>query len=269
MLRKKHSTLTAIAAIAFFSLNAYAQLPSLANVQKALPEMTGIESVKATPIQGIYEVVSASNVVYVTEDLKYIFSGHILDTEKKTSITEPAIKLLQERDVERQAKAAVAMRDSIKTMLVANQDNFIKEVKGTGKDILYMVTDAECGFCKAMDKNLEQLTDITIYRIPVAFLGPKSEQIANAALCAKDRLETWKNLTTKKVSIDKDAACASPLEANGALMASWKVRSTPTLFRADGERWSEGLISAEITKIFLAQGAYAAAQAKGKNVPSK
>lgn len=247
---------TAMAACAF------AKPPTLAEVKKALPEMPGIESVTSTPIKGIYEVIGEANVLYVSEDLSYIFSGHILDVKTKSSLTDPIVKKMQARDVERQAVAAGNMKDTIKAALVANQKNFLKEIKGTGKDVVYMVTDIRCGFCSAMEKNFEKMTDITIYRIPVAFLGAESVRLGNAAWCAKDRLAAWKDISEKKAMVNKEGDCLTPLKENSELMDTWKIRGTPTFFRADGQRWVQGLMTPELAKIFIDKGTYDAVQAR-------
>lgn len=259
MLYKKFAV---AAAVALMAASAFAKPLSIDDVKKALPEMPGIESVTPTPITGVYEVVGESNVLYVTEDLKYIFSGHILDVKKKTSLTEPVVKKMQARDIDRQARQAESMKETIKTTLVANQKNFLKEVKGNGKDVLYMVTDIRCGFCNAMEKNLEQMTDITIYRIPVAVLGAESLRLGNAAWCAKDRLQAWKDIGAKKAAVTKEAECITPLRDNTELTDSWKVRGTPTFFRADGQRWAQGLLSPQLTKLFIDKGTYETLQAK-------
>ena len=124
-----------------------------------------------------------------------------------------------------------------------------------------MVSDIRCGFCRAMEKNLEQMTDITIYRIPVAFLGAESMRLANAAWCAQDRLTAWKDISDKKAIVNKEVACNTPIKDNNDLMDNWKVKATPTLFRADGQRWAQGLLSVEFTKMFLEKGTYETTQA--------
>lgn len=253
---------TVAAAVAMMAASAFAKPPTIDEVKKALPEMPGIESVTATPIKGIYEVIGESNILYVTEDLSYIFSGHILDVKKKVSLTDPVVKKMQARDIERQARLAESMKATIKTALVANQKSFMKEVKGNGKDILYMVTDIRCGFCNAMEKNLEQMTDITIYRIPVAVLGPESLRLGNAAWCAQDRLQAWKDIGAKKATVAKEAECITPIRDNTELTTTWNVQGTPTFFRADGQRWSQGLLSPQLTKMFIDKGAYETMQAK-------
>ena len=257
-----YKKLAVLVAATLMAASAFAKPPTLAEVKKALPEMPGIESVTATPIKGIYEVIGEANVLYVTEDLSYIFSGHILDVKTKSSLTEPVVKKMQTRDIERSARAAESMKDTIKAALPANQKNFLKEVKGNGKDVIYMVTDIRCGFCRAMEKNFEQMTDITIYRIPVAFLGAESVRLGNAAWCAKDRLAAWKDISEKKAAVTKEVECITPIKENSELMDAWKVRGTPTFFRADGQRWAQGLMSPELTKVFLDKGPYEAAQAK-------
>jgi len=231
--------------------------PSLEEVRTALPELTNIESVTPTPIKGVYQVLSQSNVVYISGDLQYVISGHILNVVTKESLTDPVVRKLQERDALREAQAIDEIQKNLPDLLIQNQKNFIKEVRGDGREVLYMVTDIRCGFCREMEKTLEKLTNVTIYRIPVAFLGSDSVRLAGHAWCNKDPVQSWKDITEGKNIPAGDVACEAPTVKNTELMNSWRVTGTPTLFRADGQRWARGLLNVEDTKYFMANGTQA------------
>ena len=235
---------------------AYAD-PSIESVRKALPEIENIYSVKPTPIKGVFEVLGDANVVYVSEDLKYVISGHILDVASKKSLTAPVLAEIQQKDANRKMIELEKMQVVIQKELVDNQKNFIKEVKGTGAQTLYMVTDIRCGFCKQMEKTLDALNNVTIYRIPVAFLGPDSKTLGDAAWCSNNNLTAWKESASNAAKTTTTKTCNSPLESNNNLTKSWKVNGTPTLFKASGERWAQGYLTVEQTNLFLNQGANA------------
>lgn len=249
----KLATVVALIATTFA---ASAKQPTPAEVKKAIPDVEVVYSVKPTPVKGIFEVLSDRNVLYVTEDLRYVFSGHMLDVRHKLSLTDAPMQELQQLEIERSLKEAQNMKGTLKEELQANQKNFIPEVKGNGSKVLYMVTDIRCTFCKRMEGTLEQLTDVTIYRIPVAFLGPESLEKANTAWCSKDRLSAWKQ-GAQGQAIPAAATCQAPIQSNTALVKKWKVTGTPTLFLADGERWNRGYLALDETKLFMEKGASA------------
>lgn len=51
-----------------------------------------LESLSATPIPGIYEVVIGTRIAYLSEDGRYLIEGNITDLERRQSITEPRIR---------------------------------------------------------------------------------------------------------------------------------------------------------------------------------
>ena len=235
--------------------------PTLEDIKRVIPEFEGAKAVAPTPIAGLYQVQSDQQIMYITSDLKFAVSGRLMDIENKRDITEPLLREMAFKKFEADRVAAKLQEKDIAKELVKNQANFIKEVKGSGKDTLYMVTDARCGFCQRMEQNLDALNDITIYRIPVAYLGPDSLRLGNAAWCAKDRVQAWKDIS-KNAAVAQAGECVSPVEDNTKIAKSWKVQGTPTFFRANGERWAQGLISPEVATVFARKGEQAALEAR-------
>ena len=236
--------------------------PTLDDIKKAVPEFSNPKTITATPIAGMYQVQSDEQIMYITGDMKYAFSGRLMDIANKKDMTEPLLRQMAMNKFERDQAAAEMMQGTVAKALADNQKNFIKEVKGNGKDVLYMVTDARCGFCQRMESNLDKLTDVTIYRIPVAYLGPDSLAQGNAAWCAKDKLQAWKDISVRHTPIAKAGDCVSPVEENTEMAKSWNIRGTPSFFKADGQRWVRGLISADIAKVFYQKGTQAAITAQ-------
>lgn len=235
--------------------------PTLEDIKRAIPEFEGAKSVSSTPVPGLYQVQSDQQIMYITSDLKFALSGRLMDIEKKVDLTEPLLREMAFKKFEADRVAAKLLEKDIARELVKNQPNFIKEVKGNGKDVLYMVTDARCGFCQRMEANLEPLNDITIYRIPVAYLGPDSLRLGDAAWCAKDRVQAWKDIS-KNAAVAQAGECVAPVEDNTKMVKTWKVQGTPTFFRANGERWAQGLISSEVVSVFARKGEQAALEAR-------
>ena len=46
------------------------------------------DSVKATPVNGVFEVKFGGDIFYISGDGRYIFAGDLIDAQTKTSLTE-------------------------------------------------------------------------------------------------------------------------------------------------------------------------------------
>ncbi len=264
MKRSRLYTMLLSAALLGASAASFAAAPTAAAIGKALPNVGKIESVTASPIKGIYEVATDSTVVYVTEDLSYLFAGHLLDIKNKRSLTEPIISKMQDKQIESAFKELQALKGDIQKALPGLQKTAITETKGNGAQKIYVFTDAKCSFCRRFEETLDKMDNITIYRIPVAYLGPESARLASVALCSKDKqVATWKEISGKGATMAGAKGCEDgdkQVQANNELAKSWKVTGTPSMFRADGDRWARGYMDVENTKIFLEKGSSALLQ---------
>ena len=188
--------------------------------QARFPDMK-IESVTRTPFSGLYEVVFDGQVVYTDEKIAFLMSGNLFD-----------LRTSQERNLTRER------RDQLATGALAKaQGNAIKRVRGNGKRIIYTFEDPNCGYCKELQKELNKMTDITVYTFLLPILSPDSVEKAKAVWCARDRSRTWDDLMNK-ASLPANAPknCANPLEENQALAQRFGVRGTPAVYLANGQQ---------------------------------
>ena len=56
-------------------------------LQQSMPQAAGSQ-VKATPVNGIYEVITGSRAMYMTSDGRYIFDGDLIDMKERRNLTE-------------------------------------------------------------------------------------------------------------------------------------------------------------------------------------
>ena len=85
-------TLTLLCALPLFALADSAnQIDQLrAKLKEALPEFTP-DSIKASPIEGFFEVAYGTQIVYVSSDAKYVIQGTLVDLEDgKKNLTQAA-----------------------------------------------------------------------------------------------------------------------------------------------------------------------------------
>ncbi len=208
----------AILVLGFFSEVIWADEEAL---RKAIqPHFAGhnIDSLKKTPYLGLYEVIVGDEVFYTDEKADYFFFGHVIDTKTRVSMTNERIQEIK-----------AARRVSLDSLPLQHA---IKIVKGDGKRKLAIYTDPNCPYCKQLEKELVNVTNITIYTLLYPVLNGSME-LSKKIWCSKNQIKAWDDFMLKGVAPSgKD--CETPLEALVKSGRENKVSGTPTLIFADG-----------------------------------
>jgi thiol:disulfide interchange protein DsbC len=194
-----------------------------------------VESITKTPYLGLYEMLVDGEVIYTDADLNYLIVGSIIETKTKTNLTDA-----RQREIEdKKLKALAFPFDQLPFDLA------IKKVKGDGSRKVAVFSDPDCPFCRRLEKDLEKVTDVTIYifLFPIEQLHPKAPEMSRAIWCSPDRVKAWDEYMLKGVA-PKSAKCDNPVDKLVAYGQSKKINGTPTIFFADGKR-IPGAIPAE------------------------
>jgi thiol:disulfide interchange protein DsbC len=212
----------AVCVLAVWALAACSASADEAKIRKILqgkfPTMT-VESVTKSPFAGLYEVVLDGEVVYTDEKVEYFFGGNIYDIR-----TLPPRNLTQERTDRLMV-----------SVLSSSVDTAIKRVKGSGKRTLYTFEDPNCGYCKQLSRELEKVTDVTIYTFLIPILSQDSVEKSYAVWCAADRAKAWDDLMLKAALPESGRTCNAPIERNMQLMRRFGIRGTPAIYTANGK----------------------------------
>jgi thiol:disulfide interchange protein DsbC len=227
-MRSKLVSLALPSLLLFFLSGASADEASLKKALQANFPGEKIESIKKTPYLGLYEVVVGGELLYTDDKVSYLFFGHVIDPKTKESLT--AERLQQIKEARRIDVGALPL------------DQAIKAVKGNGKRKLVVFSDPNCPFCKRLEKELANVTDVTVYTLLYPVLNG-SIPTATAIWCSPDRLKAWDDFMLRNIApTGKD--CTTPIE--GILKAGREndISGTPTLIFANGSVTS-GLIPAE------------------------
>ncbi|WP_269533545.1 DsbC family protein [Chitinimonas sp. BJYL2] len=198
-------------------------------LQKKFPERT-IESVRATPIKGLYEVVFAGRqVVYSDPKGDYIVVGDLVDVAARQSLTEARIRELSKVD--------------FKTLPL---DKAIKLVKGNGSRKVAVFSDPDCPFCKRLETDtISKLDNVTVYTfmLPLASLHPDAARKSALIWCAPDKLAAWNAWMLEGRLPQGDGKCANPVNDIVAMAERYGINGTPALVFESGEMVS-GAIAA-------------------------
>jgi len=215
-----------------------AEAKVLAGLRRAHPSTT-FDTVKATPLPGLFEVRMGNNVVYVSgTNTRFLLFGHLFDTATLRDLTPPG-----DTPAPQPTEQAVPERVDIAALPVADA---IKQVKGSGRRRLYLFTDPNCGYCRQLDTELAKLDDVTIFN----FMLPMLDHAAPVAIwCAADRLVAWRQAMLGQPST-ASRECSHPIDRNAALGTRLRIRGTPTMVFEDGTRL-ESAAGAEVIEARL------------------
>jgi thiol:disulfide interchange protein DsbC len=182
-------------------------------VAALLPGAT-VDRVAPSPLEGIYEVrVDGGDVVYVTEDARYLFSGVLIDLKTKENLTE-----------------RVRSEQRLTTLNgVSEQSMIIFEPEGEVKHTITTFTDIDCPYCRKMHREIGLLNRMGIrvryMFFPRAGLASPSYEKAVSVWCAEDQQTA---LTEAKAgATPKLRDCDNPVRKQMTLGRRLGLRGTP------------------------------------------
>ena len=211
----------------------FAALADEAEVRKAVESKVGkVEKIVKTPIAGVWEVTVDSQIFYSDDKGSYLIFGNLLDTKTGKNLT-----------TERQF-------NSLPLELA------IKQVRGSGKNVMVTFEDPNCGYCKKLAKDVLTLKDATVYTFLLPVLGDDSYEKSKAIWCAPDKAKAWVDwMTAGKTPPAAPVKCdLTGLNKSAQLGGKLRINGTPAIFFANGERVGGYIPATEIEKRFGAGG---------------
>ena len=190
-----------------------------ARIRSIAPEVSSI-AVAETPIDGLLQVQVAGEIVYVTDDGKYLVQGKIVDLDTRSDITEAAksgmrMEILKQIDTSGQITFAPA--DPVYELTV--------------------FTDIDCGYCRKLHSQIDSYNDLGIaihyMAFPRAGIGSESYEKYVSVWCSDDQ---QKALTSAKAGNDPEPeTCDNPVAEQYELGVELGVTGTPSLVTSDGK----------------------------------
>ncbi|NBO03801.1 MAG: DsbC family protein [Betaproteobacteria bacterium] len=180
-----------------------------------------VDAVARSPIAGLYEVRLGTDLIYVDEKAAYAFiEGQLIDLKNNRNITRERTEEL----------SAIQFKD-LPLQLA------FKQVQGSGRRVMAVFEDPNCGYCRKLRADLASLKDITIYTFVLPLLSPDSEVKSRNALCAGDKVKAWNDLMLSgKAPPTASPSCDAPIAKLKDLGRSLGVTGTPTIFFPNGKR---------------------------------
>jgi len=216
----KKLVITGIVAALSFGAMASEQQPH-AQLKAQVSDKLGLEvsHVKASAIDGLFEVMTERGIFYVSSDARYIVRGNIYDSQEGlTNITELA---MGEMRVEKLADFEASMI----TYPAKNE-----------KYKITVFTDVDCGYCRKLHANMPQYNELGITVRYLAFPrgGERSKAWSDmqSLWCSKDQRKAMDDL--KAGSSIAKSSCPNRVPEHYNLGIEFGVTGTPAIILDDG-----------------------------------
>lgn len=179
------------------------------------------DQLRASPIQGIYELTRGAEIAYVTSDGKYALTGDLYDLGANDDLTE-----VRRREVRVHLMATVPESDMV---IFSPRDP---------KYTVTVFTDVDCAYCRKLHS---QIAEYNRLGVRVRYLlyprtGPNTSSWTKAeqVWCSPDRNDA---LTRAKLGQELPAKpCANnPVARSYELGKDFALDGTPAIVLADGE----------------------------------
>lgn len=195
-----------------------------------LPELPPIDSARTTPMGGLIELKAGTSVLYTDANGDYLIEGQLIDTKTQRNLTEERLDEINRVDF-----ATLPFKDAIVWK------------SGTGKRRLVVFADPNCGYCKHLEKEIQQIKDVTVYTFMIPILGDDSKAKVDTIWCLANRTQAWRDWMLNGTQPARAfGMCASPGQRNLALSQKLRVQGTPAMFFEDGSRLASAAPAATI-----------------------
>ncbi|WP_404299049.1 DsbC family protein [Alicycliphilus denitrificans] len=191
-----------------------------AGIEANTDKTVRVDTIKTTPIKGIYEVFSDEEIFYVEETGRYSFvGGSLMDMKLRKDLTA----------AHHDRRMAIPF-DQLPLQ------HAIKEVHGDGSRAIAVFEDPNCPICRVFTKFVDQLENITVYRFMLPVISPQSQNLARMAWCSDDRAGVWKAMMNGARPRLPEACNVDGLVEILRAGERWQINNTPTVVLASGKR---------------------------------
>jgi thiol:disulfide interchange protein DsbC len=215
----------------FGSANAMSEKQIRSELQKRLGTSANVRNITPSPIPGLFEVQINNEILYTDSAAKYLIQGEMIDLATGTNLTSK-----RQEDVNRIKWSELP------------QANAIKIVRGNGSRQIAVFSDPNCGYCKRLEKTLQQLDNVTIYNYLIPILSADSALKSKQIWCAADQQKAWNDWMLSNITPSGKSDCANPIDKNMAIAKTYGINGTPTIFFTDGSRFPGAVQLSDIEK---------------------
>jgi len=223
--------------------------------QKLTQKLDGIHitDVSLSPLEGFYQVFYGSQILYVSYDGDYIFTGNLLNLggPQLANLTDDAINMKAAQLAPQRAAKIATLQESDMVIFKAEDEKYK----------ITVFTDVDCTYCRKLHKEMPQLNKLGItvryLAFPRAGLGSSSYHKLVSVWCADDRQLAMNNAKLKREFTAK--TCENPIADHYGLTREFGLSGTPAIILEDGELLAGYLPAARLAEHLSNKAAAASA----------
>jgi len=188
-------------------------------VRALVPEVETLV-IAESPMPGVMQVQLNSEILYMSENGRYLMQGRLVDLETQTDLTDAAKSVLR--------------REQLANLDESDMVSFGPE----DADYELMVfTDTSCGYCRRLHEQIDDYIHegirINYLAFPRSGVSSETYDTMVSVWCADDRQEAMN--TAKAGNKPPEAQCENPVEEQYQLGRALGVTGTPSMITPDGE----------------------------------
>lgn len=178
-----------------------------------------VTHIRPADVDGLYEVVLGTEVIYMSPDGRYVLRGELLDLENQTNMTQ-------------------GVRSQMRQKLLADlpRDEMIRFSNGKSDHVIYVFTDIDCGYCRKLHQDvpslMEQGVEVRYLAYPRAGLESDTYHEMESVWCSADRKSALTQAKQGKKIETKP--CDNPVAAQYEIGRKMGIRGTPAIYLENG-----------------------------------
>jgi thiol:disulfide interchange protein DsbC len=216
--------LVACAALTLCAAPALADKYADANIEARLAKVLPgdkVDSIRETPVTGLYEVVMGPRVVYVSGDGRYLIEGRMIDLALRKDLTAP-----QEAEARKRVVDGIGERN----MVIFSPSSY--------KYTITVFTDLDCAYCRKLHSHIAEYEAEGI-RVRYVFfpregVGSDSFDKSVAVWCSPDRQAAFTAAVKQGWEIPR-RTCPNPVRKGMEVAESLGISGTPAIVLGNGD----------------------------------
>ena len=188
-----------------------------AALAKSMPNVTP-SKITLSPIEGMYQVIVGTQVVYMSVDAQYMIEGDLFNLKTKQNITEDA-------------KSAIRL----KALNELGTDQMVIYSPDKVKDVITVITDIDCPYCRRLH---EEISDYMKLNVEVRYVFMPLKGAADM----KKTISVWCS-EDQQLALDiakaggevEQKSCDNPIQKHLNIARDLGIRGTPAIVLEDGQ----------------------------------
>lgn len=188
-------------------------------------------NLRPSPMSGLYKIDLNGQLAFVSEDGQFLIAGEMYQAKPGHLVN------LQEEDRRQQEKAFAPKRAEL-LAAIDKKDLVIYTPKEKVKGHIYVFTDIDCGFCRRLHSQMDEMLDkgieVRYLAFPRAGINSRSAQKLATAWCADDQQGTMTRFKNGE-NVDLAVCDGNPVADQYMLGQKIGVRGTPAIVLESGQ----------------------------------